>query len=213
MSLNMAMIVLLRLCFFVLIVVLIDCASDESKKVAISKCDESATTSFGDYFTAMKNIYINTDVSKTCLPQHMKCGWPIDSPRKPGLPLYVLSVGLEGAGHHLWTELLNIPVFDCVWVNGRHYSRDTGDGVPRTTVNELKRGILEQFKMRTDSGKKKCQRIYDAEDSFPTGAIRKSGRIFMHPDIVNLQQLDGVLMNVKYLLIVRNTTVRNSFIH
>jgi hypothetical protein len=51
------------------------------------------------------------------------------------------------------------------------------------------------------------RRIVDTEDSFPTGAIRKPGRLYMHPDIVNLQHLHGNLLNVKYLLIARNTTV------
>ena len=61
--------------------------------------------------------------------------------------------------------------------------------------------------MRKDNGKPPCKLIYDAEDSFPTGAIRRPGRVFMRPDIINLQRLDGVLFNVKYLLIVRNITV------
>jgi hypothetical protein len=51
-----------------------------------------------------------------------------------------------------------------------------------------------------------CRSIFDAEDSFPTGAIRKTGRVFMHPDIVNLQKLDGVVFNIKYLIINRNVT-------
>ena len=57
------------------------------------------------------------------------------------------------------------------------------------------------------SGKSPCKTIYDAEDSFPTGAIRKTGRVFLRPDIINIQALDGVIFNVKYLIIVRNTTV------
>ena len=57
------------------------------------------------------------------------------------------------------------------------------------------------------SGKAPCKTIYDAEDSFPTGAIRKTGRVFLRPDIINIQALDGVIFNVKYLIIVRNTTV------
>lgn len=52
------------------------------------------------------------------------------------------------SGHHLWTELLEQPLFDCVWINGRHYNRDIGDGVPRTTVKDLSSGIQEQFKLR-----------------------------------------------------------------
>ena len=53
-----------------------------------------------------------------------------------------------------------------------------------------------------------CRTIFDSEDSFPTGAIRKRGRIFMRPDIVNLQMLDGKLFNIKYLIILRNEIER-----
>ena len=122
--------------------------------------------------------------------------------------MFVISVGLEGAGHHLWTEILNEPVFDCVWTNARHYRRDIADGVPRLTPNELAEGLKEQFRLRIESGQKECRRIYDAEDSFPTGAIRKNGRIFCRPDLINIQMLDGVLFHAKYLVIARNVTVR-----
>jgi hypothetical protein len=49
--------------------------------------------------------------------------------------------------------------------------------------------------------------IVNTEDSFPTGALRKPGRLFMRPDIVNLQEIDGQIMNVKYIVMVRNSTV------
>ena len=172
----------------------------------------SLNSGYKNYLNAMKSIYGDVDISRTCLPYHFSCGFSSDPPMKPNLPTYVLSVGLEGAGHHLWTEILDRPLFDCVWINGRHYARDTADGVPRTTVAELKRGFLEQFKLRKDNNQQPCRTIYDAEDSFPTGAIRKSGRVFMRPDIVNLQQLDGVLFNLKYLVILRNTTVSANLI-
>eukprot|EP01038_Epipyxis_sp_PR26KG_P014884 gene14884-20016_t len=172
-------------------------------------CDESTSKNneFKRYFMAMMNIYQNIQ-DGTCLPVHKQCGWPNvnNNHNNKKLPLLILSVGLEGAGHHLWTELMEQPLFDCVWKNGRHYNRDVADGVPRTTSQQLMEGFKEQFKLRADNGKSPCRTIYDSEDSFPTGAIRKSGRIFMRPDIVNLQQLDGVLFDVKYLIILRNTT-------
>lgn len=173
-----------------------------------SVCDSTTANNalYKRYFDAMHSIYSSTAIQETCLPVHKKCGWP--KPRyEKKLPLFVFSVGLEGAGHHLWTEILEQPIFDCVWTNARHYHRDIGDGVARNSVEQLRSGFLEQFKFRSDINKPPCRSIYDAEDSFPTGAIRKSGRVFMRPDIVTLQQLDGVMFNVKYLLIVRNTTV------
>ena len=168
-------------------------------------CDGATATNplYERYFQGMNNIYGQAEEG-TCYPVHKQCGWPRQNELK--LPTMVLSVGLEGAGHHLWTKLMEKPVFDCVWINGRHYHRDIADGVPRTTPSKLAEGFKEQFKMRVDSGQTPCKTIFDAEDSFPTGAIRKHGRVFMRPDIVNLQQLDGVMFNVKYLLILRNVT-------
>ena len=61
--------------------------------------------------------------------------------------------------------------------------------------------------MHEEAGKPPCRSIYDSEDSFPTGAIRKTGRVFCRPDLINVQRLDGVLYNVKYLIIARNVTV------
>ena len=61
--------------------------------------------------------------------------------------------------------------------------------------------------MHEEAGKSPCRNIYDSEDSFPTGAIRKTGRVFCRPDLINVQRLDGVLYNVKYLIIARNVTV------
>jgi hypothetical protein len=156
----------------------------------------------------MQFIYPGNTGEGTCLPIHKTCGWPKEESKN--LPLFVLSVGLEGAGHHLWTEILEQPVFDCVWKNARHYYRDIADGVPRATAAQLKSGFQEQLQLRRQSGKPPCKNIYDSEDSFPTGAIRANGRIFMRPDIINLQQLDGVMFNIKYLIIVRNTTVSTS---
>jgi hypothetical protein len=184
-----------------------------SRKLQTSSkyCDESTSSNplYKRYIDGMNMIYPGSTGDGTCWPIHKKCGWPVVRPESSKkLPLYVLSVGLEGAGHHLWTELLEQPVFNCIWKNGRHYRRDISDGVPRTTAETLNQGFQEQFKLRKEGGKSPCTTIYDSEDSFPTGAIRQSGRVFMRPDLINLQQLDGVVFNVKYLIIVRNTTVR-----
>jgi len=175
----------------------------------IEYCDHTTpnTTSYDRYFKAMTSIYKITGEDGTCLPVHKQCGWP--RTKQSGttkLPLFVLSVGLEGAGHHLWTEIFQKPIFDCVWTNGRHYHRDVADGVPRTTLQAAYQGFKESFALRAETGLPPCKTIYDAEDSFPTGAIRKAGRVFMRPDLVHLQAMDGILFNIKYLLILRNTT-------
>lgn len=176
-------------------------------------CDQSTRSNplLQSYFDGMASIYRDAGMAQTtCLPLHQDCGWgsriKTGNEKERKLPLFVLSIGLEGAGHHLWTELLGQPVFDCVWTNARHYHRDIADGVPRNSAHSLKMGLDEHFKIRKQMGKDPCRSIYDAEDSFPTGAIRKSGRVFMRPDIVTLQQLDGEVLDVKYLIIVRNTT-------
>mmetsp|Transcript_22231 Transcript_22231/g.32342 ORF Transcript_22231/g.32342 Transcript_22231/m.32342 type:complete len:333 (+) Transcript_22231:51-1049(+) len=167
-------------------------------------CDSNAQVYSGytDYFNGMKKIYQNIE-DGTCIPVHRECGWPKQT---SNLPQYVLVVGLEGSAHHFWTKLLNTPIYDCVWINARHYRRDIGDGVPRRTPEELRSGIQEQLALRVKEHPPACKKILDSEDSFPTGAIRRPGRLFMHPDIINVQHLDGDILNVKYLLILRNTS-------
>lgn len=141
-------------------------------------CDD--VTSYKRYFNAIDTIYSQDKQHGTCIPVHKQCGWPTISQnphvteKQKSLPLLVLSVGLEGAGHHLWTEILDSPVFDCVWINGRHYQRDVGDGVPRTSAYTLAEGFSDMFRIRKENGKQPCKSIYDAEDSFPTGNAIKT---------------------------------------
>ena len=135
--------------------------------------------SYQNYLTGMANIYKNKD-SETCVPIHRACAWPPPPPSTtaPKLPLFVLSVGLEGAGHHLWSELLAEPVFapGCLWINGRHYQRDVGDGVPRLSEVTLAAGLKEQFKIRRDSGMPPCRAIFDGTYATWGERERKRGR-------------------------------------
>jgi hypothetical protein len=75
-------------------------------------------------------------------------------------------------------------------------------------VTFFDKGIQMQYNLRAGDGDPPCRKIYNAEDSFPTGSIRKTGRVFCRPDLVNVQKLDGILYDVKYLVIARNVTVR-----
>lgn len=69
------------------------------------------------YFASLKNIY-GPLYSQTGIENRKQCGWepPRNSFNSKSLPTFVLSVGLEGAGHHLYSELFGKPVFDCLWV-------------------------------------------------------------------------------------------------
>lgn len=182
---------------------------NNAAEITEETCDQRAKSNdlYQKYFKGMDQIYKLTGEDGTCYPVHKECGWPKRPDSNPKRPLLVFSLGLEGAGHHLWTELMNKPLFDCIWINGRYYQRDLADGVPRTTLQSAYSGIKEAFKLRADAGQAPCTRIFDAEDSFPTGAIRRPGRVFMRPDIVHLQDLDGILYDLKFLIILRNTTV------
>jgi hypothetical protein len=183
-------------------------SSNNNDTITFDECDKTTPSNpgFSRYFKGMDAIYSATGPDGTCLPVHKECGWPKrKNPDK--LPLLVFSLGLEGAGHHLYSELLNKPLFDCVWINGRHYHRDLGDGVARTTLQSAYSGFKEAAQLRAQSRAPPCKRIFDAEDSFPTGAIRAPGRVFMRPDIVHLQDLDGILYDLKFLIILRNSTV------
>ena len=53
-------------------------------------------------------------------------------------------------GHHYWTTLMN-NVLECSWINGRHYDRNIGDGVPRTTTKKLAEALKEQLRLRGET--------------------------------------------------------------
>lgn len=82
-------------------------------------CESKNQHRYKDYFKSMKLIY-NQYEDGTCLPVQSKCGWEKINSK---LPLYVLVVGLEGSGHHLWSKLLAKPVVDCVWVRNKIYCK------------------------------------------------------------------------------------------
>lgn len=137
--------------------------------VALIMCSQCIVSSYGScnqFGTFLQDISLAYDRTgsgpPTCLSKHSEaCGWtPVTQSRQSGqipLPLYVLAVGLEGSGHHLWSELLGTPVFDCLWFNGRHYHRDVGDGLARTSVAKLEQGFREQFALRRQSQKLDCR--------------------------------------------------------
>jgi len=43
-------------------------------------------------------------------------------------------------------------VLECSWINGRHYFRDIGDGVPKTTTKQLAEALQEQLRLRAATG-------------------------------------------------------------
>jgi len=72
-------------------------------------CDSSKVNHAGyeKYFKGMDNIHGGKEEG-TCLPIHKGCGWQMPPSEKASvktnLPTFVLSVGLEGAGHHLYVR-------------------------------------------------------------------------------------------------------------
>lgn len=76
-----------------------------------SKCDTSKMNRAGyeNYFKGMNKIHRDKQEG-TCLPVHKECGWqkpPSDKTSSNNLPTFVLSVGLEGSGHHMYVIILD----------------------------------------------------------------------------------------------------------
>ena len=72
-------------------------------------CDSSKVNHAGyeKYFKGMDSIHRGKEEG-TCLPVHKGCGWQKPPSGKTSvknnLPTFVLSVGLEGAGHHMYVD-------------------------------------------------------------------------------------------------------------
>jgi hypothetical protein len=80
--------------------VVMDYNSNNRKDIYCEKDIEM--NKYNSYMNGMNNVYNNViDIHQTCLPHHKKCGWgKNDSYIKKELPLFVLSIGLEGSGNN-----------------------------------------------------------------------------------------------------------------
>lgn len=173
-------------------------------------CDSTASSNsdYSKYFKALRDIYADVAIEQTCVPAYMQCGWPVV---KSDLPLLVFAVGGEGSGHHVWQTLLT-NVLDCVWQASDHYTnirqgnKIVLTGFPHLEPETLFQSLAAEYKKRKNSNNKPCRQVFDAIDSFPYGLVKFGGRAMNHPDLRNIQSLDGVLFNIKYLILVRNLT-------
>jgi len=188
-----------------------------------SQCNHNYATREGveAYFTGVDRIYGDSHAEGVCVDDNKRCGW---SPPRRDLPLLVFAVGLEGSGHQMFQYLFS-GVVDCVMKESPHYVENAkqSDTVPfkrrsrmrpsppqppfpHATSEVLGERLMEAYNaegMNSPGGQ--CRTIYDGLNSFPHGYMKHTGRMFAHPDIVNLQMLDGVLFDIRYIVMVRNT--------
>ena len=66
---------------------------------------------YDDYMNGINSIYKNiTNIHQTCVPQHKKCGWTKNDRNnldtRNNLPLFILSIGLEGSGKIIYFILI-----------------------------------------------------------------------------------------------------------
>mmetsp|Transcript_13286 Transcript_13286/g.24538 ORF Transcript_13286/g.24538 Transcript_13286/m.24538 type:complete len:602 (-) Transcript_13286:131-1936(-) len=209
--------------------------TDNSTAAVDAGCDpQAAGARYSAYFSALSRIYARAgNIQETCVPQYQACGWPRgDTNRGPDhdqqrpLPLLVVAIGGEGSGHHTWSNLMD-GVVDCILTetnqfkyrlikkkatpsadNKKQRGRNKDkvfltekvlEGFPHLTAEELGQHMHQQVPPN-------CRTSFDALDSFPYGVTESRGRQMNHPDLVNLQQLDGIAFRLKYLVLVRNAT-------
>lgn len=204
--------------------------TDNASAVVDAACDlQVAGSSYRPYFNALARIYAHTgSIQETCVPQYHACGWPRadTTSRERPLPLLVVAIGGEGSGHHTWSNLMD-GVVDCILTETNQFKyhlmkkkatpsadnkKQRGrtkekvfltekvlDGFPHLTAEELGQHMHQQVPPN-------CRTAFDALDSFPYSLTESRGRQMNHPDLVNLQQLDGIAFRLKYLILVRNAT-------
>ena len=174
------------------------------------------------YFDGMTNIYKGITTydrygksvqgeDNTCLPVHKKCGWGL-APNNT-LPTLIMAVGLEGSGHHLvGLDILGgaspSPIRkNCELLSGPHYATDSkltkGD---KTRVHSSEQYMLNWKKFLRQRKFNGCKILFDYQDSFPFQMVRSPMRAFNHPDMSNLEYLNGKIFNIKYVVLVRNVT-------
>lgn len=76
--------------------------------------DSEKKSQYHKYMDGLNRIYSATG-PYPCMKSHKVCGWP----QEPSdLPLLVVAVGTEAAGHQMWSMLFQTNIFDCIWVSG-----------------------------------------------------------------------------------------------
>ena len=135
------------------------------------------------------------------------CDATRDAGAKTSLPKFIFVAGVEGSGHHallsVWEKLrasvaMDVIVFDQTFHQlgienhaSYHYSRISLDD-----RREAMRPVFEH-------AAKNNAIVIDAQNSYPMGQYAGS---LSHPDLVQLAQLDGVLYDLRVIVLYRNPT-------
>ena len=128
-----------------------------------------------------------------------------------GLPIYMLVIGAEGAGHHalqeVWETLSNyydtsIITYDGIFhvINVPHSRSQsiTGFSLSTSDINKQHSAVQEYFSRDRVRGK---QLVIDSQNSYPAGFGVGS---LAHPDVVHLMRFDGELYDLRVLIITRS---------
>jgi hypothetical protein len=132
-----------------------------------------------------------------------------ESPKPPpDLPVFVFVAGVEGAGHHalvsVWETLqahsvaLELIVFDQTF-----HSLGIENHASYHYASIRLEQHFEAMKPIFEKARKNKAIVIDAQNSYPMGAYAGS---LAHPDLLYLQEFDGVLYDLRVIALYRDPT-------
>eukprot|EP00038_Savillea_parva_P029640 m.72421 g.72421 ORF g.72421 m.72421 type:complete len:867 (+) comp8782_c1_seq1:216-2816(+) len=137
------------------------------------------------------------------------CAAPSGSPHRPGnLPIFVFICGVEGAGHHAMEAVLGdlskkVDLVYTGYTPGLHSFAKHPNVSRAYQYPNISLANYEATVKRHLAGSKLKGRplIFDSRDSYPEGFGCGS---LAHPDLVYLAQLDGIVFDLRVLVVVRD---------
>eukprot|EP00049_Salpingoeca_infusionum_P019772 m.362993 g.362993 ORF g.362993 m.362993 type:complete len:373 (+) comp21305_c0_seq1:176-1294(+) len=123
------------------------------------------------------------------------------------LPLFVFVAGVEGSGHHslhgIWNSLKKHMAVEQIVFDQKFHSLDINNHASyqysKVDVEAHKQAmqpIFEQFKQSGGI-------VVDTQNSYPMGMFAGS---LAHPDLLMLNELDGVLFDLRVIVLLRDLT-------
>lgn len=125
--------------------------------------------------------------------------------RASGLPKFLFVAGVEGSGHHalkeVWAALAaHVPV-ELIVYDQLFHSLGIENHASYHYSSVIPEKHFESMKATFQAAKEKGAIVIDAQNSFPMG---KGAGSLAHPDLLMLNELDGVLFDLRVVVLYRN---------
>lgn len=133
---------------------------------------------------------------------------PTDTQPPSDLPIFLFVAGVEGSGHHalvsVWDAMRQHGVeLDVIVFDQKFHSLGVENHASYHYASIVLERHFEAMKPVFEDARKRHAIVVDAQNSYPMGQYAGS---LAHPDLLFLQEFDGVLYDLRVIALYRNPT-------